>query len=141
MIKTCSKCRIEKPHDAFNKRRALKSGISAYCKACAREKALRHYSSTAEYQARMRVKRLYGLTDQQLAYWEWRSLGNCEMCGKPETASGVSDKPKRLSIDHCHDTGRIRGLLCFVCNAGRYPDDIARLSARIEFLQRTEVMA
>lgn len=140
-MKCCSKCSAVKPLDAFNKRQALKDGHSAYCRVCAREKALKHYSSSASRQAELRVRRVYGLSDQQVSYWQWRSLGLCEMCGRKETSSGVSEKPKRLSIDHDHATGRIRGLLCFVCNAGRYPDDITRLTARIEFLQRTEAMA
>lgn len=63
------------------------------------------------------------------------------MCGESERPSGRSAKPKRLAIDHDHASGRIRGLLCFVCNTGRYPDDVSRLKARLAFLERTEVMA
>lgn len=54
------------------------------------------------------VKR-YGLTPDQ-----YRALGNnCSICGVEQ---GESDR--RLSVDHCHETGVVRGLLCRMCNLG-----------------------
>lgn len=38
--------------------------------------------------------------------------GVCALCFKP------SPSTRRLAVDHCHATGKIRGLLCFRCNAG-----------------------
>lgn len=37
--------------------------------------------------------------------------GVCAMCGEPPTG-----KQHRLSVDHCHETGRVRALLCTACN-------------------------
>ncbi len=37
--------------------------------------------------------------------------GGCAICGKPPGDIA-------LHVDHCHETGRVRGLLCFSCNAG-----------------------
>lgn len=37
--------------------------------------------------------------------------GKCGVCGLPEPI-----KNKRLSIDHCHKTGKLRGVLCSTCN-------------------------
>ena len=43
--------------------------------------------------------------------------GVCAICRKPETArSRKTGKPRRLSVDHCHETGMVRGLLCTACN-------------------------
>lgn len=59
----------------------------------------------------------------------------CGICG---SAPGVahSGKPRRLAVDHCHQTGAIRGLLCSRCNTaiGLLYDDPVRLQAAIRYL-------
>lgn len=63
-----------------------------------------------------RLKRVYGLTSEQ--YWEKFADQNgvCAMCGKPETVRNRRGTIHSLSVDHCHKTGRVRGLLCTKCN-------------------------
>ena len=36
--------------------------------------------------------------------------GLCKICGNPE------ELDRRLAVDHSHETGKVRGLLCFKCN-------------------------
>lgn len=45
--------------------------------------------------------------------------------------------PKRLYLDHCHDTGKVRGMLCLQCNSGlgSFEDNPERLQAAIEYLR------
>lgn len=45
-----------------------------------------------------------------------KSGGVCSICGNPETVLSRSGNIKRLAVDHCHRTGKFRGLLCFRCN-------------------------
>lgn len=131
-MKKCSKCGAEKPLSEFNKRAALKSGRQAYCRVCAGGAALHFYGKTRKIQAYHRIRRKFNLTDEQVAHWEANCLGPCEMCGQPETTGRF----RRLSVDHDHATGRIRGLLCHTCNTARFPDDIDRLKTRIAYLER-----
>jgi hypothetical protein len=58
-----------------------------------------------------------------------KQSGRCACCGNLE---------KNLLVDHCHDTDRIRGLLCNNCNSmlGYALDDLRRLEFGIEYLNR-----
>jgi hypothetical protein len=59
----------------------------------------------------------------------------CEACGKKGERTG------EMHVDHCHDTGAVRGVLCFNCNAalGHVNDSIERLQSLIRYLnQKTE---
>lgn len=130
MTKRCTHCRKTKTLDQFNKRSALKLGVSAYCQECARKKAINFYHSNPLRQNKLGIKRKYNLSDAQIDHWEKNRFGLCEMCGKPETVK------KSLSVDHCHSTGKFRGLLCMKCNTVSYPDDIEMLQKRVSYLKK-----
>ena len=72
----------------------------------------------------------YGMTPAEYAELLNDQKGVCAICG------GNSGE-KRLSVDHCHDTQRIRGLLCTRCNSilGFAKDEKAVLRNAIEYLQ------
>lgn len=113
--KFCRKCGQTKPRTEFHRAR---KGVNAYCKPC----ALAHTAAwrkanpekLAEYNKNWRpreLRRLYGLTKEQ--YWQMvRDQGGaCAIC------KTISDK-FTLRVDHCHTTGKVRGLLCGTCNSG-----------------------
>jgi hypothetical protein len=57
------------------------------------------------------LKRLYGITPEQYEEMERKFNGTCWICGgKPRT--------RKLAVDHCHKTGKVRGVLCGSCNRG-----------------------
>lgn len=63
----------------------------------------------------------------------------CAICSKEETCKDPKhDRIRRLSIDHCHKTGKARALLCHNCNLtiGRFKDNIALLNKAIEYLEK-----
>lgn len=59
----------------------------------------------------------------------------CALCNKH-----VSELERRLAVDHCHETGRIRGLLCMPCNTslGQLGDDEKSLKKIISYLNETQ---
>lgn len=76
---------------------------------------IREWTKKNESHARRRIrewhlKKLYGITIAQYDAMVDKQGGVCRIC---ESLPGK----RRLGVDHCHDTGRIRGLLCFKCNA------------------------
>ena len=76
----------------------------------------------------------YGLTTEAYDALLDRQDGKCAICGTTEWR-GRGDHPH---IDHCHETDRVRGLLCRGCNngLGHFGDDPARLLAAVEYLRR-----
>lgn len=57
------------------------------------------------------IKRLYGLTPQEYADTLQRQDNSCAICRER-----IGVKPRDSHIDHCHESGKIRGILCNKCN-------------------------
>jgi hypothetical protein len=78
-----------------------------------------------------------GLTKYGMTRAEWKALvseqdGCCAICGLR------AEYVPSLAVDHCHKTGKVRGLLCRKCNTalGQLGDDPDRLRKAIEYLER-----
>lgn len=81
------------------------------------------------------IKRTYGVTDgeaQRLLIA--RRSGVCVICG--ENRSGK----KELEIDHDHDTGLIRGVICQKCNTGlgAFNDDLELLECVVDYMKQAK---
>lgn len=76
---------------------------------------------------------LYGISQQEYEALLAAQGARCAICGSPDWPG----KDNRPHVDHCHATGKIRGLLCGKCNAGlgNYDDDPARLRAAADYLE------
>ncbi len=80
----------------------------------------------------------YGIT---LAQYEEISLvqnHKCAICKKKDGAVSKLGKNRDLAVDHCHQTGKVRGLLCSPCNSGigQLGDSIERLETALEYLRK-----
>lgn len=168
MMKKCPKCKQALPLEAFNLNRANKSGRSCYCRLCQkitnatryalnsekcrettkkwREKNPERYRETTRkwreknserYRATQRNRHLksnYGIAIEQYAVLFKRQKGVCQICGR------ANQDGRRLAIDHCHDTGKIRGLLCNLCNTalGALQDSPSLLRKAAEYLENAK---
>lgn len=77
--------------------------------------------------------RKYGLTLKCYEKMEKKQKGLCLICKGEEPS-----KKKKLVVDHCHSTGKVRGLLCSKCNQGLgyFMDDIQSLKIAIKYLKK-----
>jgi hypothetical protein len=75
------------------------------------------------------VRQKYGLSKEKYEELLVLQGGRCAICDEVP--------PKRLRVDHCHRTGKVRGLLCDLCNSGigKLRDDPERLTRAVEYLQ------
>jgi hypothetical protein len=126
----CSKCKHVKPINAFNKDKHTKSGLAAYCKKCSGEKSSTRYHENPDKHYNSRVKHDFGMDLNGYTKLLDSQDGGCAICSKPPMK-------QRLSIDHDHNTGKIRGLLCTSCNLalGYFHDDRKLLVKAIEYLE------
>jgi len=134
-FKTCSNCCIEKHVDDFRNRRLVSGTISKHflCKVCenkergdrAKLKNLTVVKDATYYANLERVKSLrknytrqyrakkYGITEADLDRMELEQDNKCYLCDKDAIESSFGT----LVIDHSHNTGKVRKLLCSACNA------------------------
>lgn len=145
--KLCRGCQQEKPLLEFYAHRSTKDKRATYCKVCAkvkdRERRAQDHEGYKQYlrewremnreqqKRSMRNWRLkvYGLTPDDYIDMYEQQEGKCLLCGE----SGETFGGRRLHIDHDHETGKVRGLLCGLCNAGigmlKDSPDLLRLAA------------
>lgn len=91
------------------------------------------------YEIRRWLVRTYGITADDYARMLEEQGGVCATCKNPETATQhTTGAVKALAVDHCHTTGKVRGLLCWRCNAvlGKVRDSTELLREMAAYLER-----
>ncbi|MCC5475101.1 endonuclease VII domain-containing protein [Streptomyces sp. JA03] len=102
--KYCRTCGEIKPHSEWTRNSSASDGLATLCEACKAVKGRQHH-----------LKCDYNLTEAERDAMIASQRGLCAIC---------PDAPP-VHVDHCHKTGRVRGVLCFNCNSaiGKLRDD------------------
>lgn len=160
-MKKCTNCKKDKPLSDFPKNKRAKAGIHYECSECGRTRARkwtrdnpkrnleryqnwaqenreraneisRNYRAKPEYRY-LTLARRYGETPEFYQRMEAKQEGLCLTCG---------EKSDPLVVDHCHTTGKVRGMLCRKCNAclGLVGDDPEVLENMIAYLKSGKEM-
>ena len=81
------------------------------------------------------LKKMYGVDLNWYSEQSEKQNHVCAICFQPETAV-IKGKKISLAVDHCHDTGKVRGLLCRSCNnaIGAFKHDKSIILKAIEYL-------
>lgn len=109
--KVCPKCHKDKDLEDW-----LGGGSGDHCRACARKLKNAEYKSSGKKRTdawRSRLSRAYGMTPEQYSELLRSQGGGCAICGACVDKTG-----RALAVDHCHETGKVRGILCGQCNTG-----------------------
>lgn len=150
MKKFCKKCQIEKPVSDFGRNKKEKDGLSFYCKRCNcdhnRESRIKNgwepkpngrpKSDIPYPERRSSYKRLsnlkrFGLTEDSYKLMLDRQNNSCAICKK------IFIPTSKAYIDHCHLSGRVRGILCMNCNIalGHVNDNVTIIQKMIDYLE------
>lgn len=149
MSKTCVKCGSLKEFELFPRDKKVRDGYNSWCYECRRE-----YKKTPQYLAKSRVaKKAHREANYaDYRYYEFKKElrkfnldieaynklvesqnNSCAICNVPQ-----SELKRRLCIDHDHITGKVRQLLCNLCNVGlgHFKDSEQLLKLAHEYLIR-----
>ena len=115
-MKECTKCGERKPLvTGFSPDKRARDGRQSVCRVCNRF---------------TQIQLMYGLSREEYETLVTEHAGLCAICNC-ECSTG-----KNLAVDHCHTTGKVRGLLCMSCNImlGKAKDDTAILLEAVRYL-------
>ncbi|WP_399923176.1 endonuclease VII domain-containing protein [Streptomyces kanamyceticus] len=115
-FKYCLGCEQIKPQGQWHQNRSSVDGLASRCKTC---KAAQGRAS--------HLKTAYGITEAERDELIGSQKGLCVICLEAPA----------VHVDHCHETGKVRGVLCFNCNSGigklgDDPDKTRRATAYLE---------
>lgn len=134
MTKVCLACEQEKSIEDFYKfhdKWADKKYLSSRCKIC-HQQYKRDSATTPKNRKAEKLKLRYGLTYEEWELMREKENYSCMICGITEDEIG-----RVLDVDHCHISGKARGVLCNSCNnvLGKAKDNIDVLRAAITYLE------
>jgi len=155
-MRKCYRCNLEKEDKEFSKDKNNVDLLTYDCKECRKQIYKKWYDANIdkirakhieykeyrkayynrpdrkrEYNLR-RIEREFGISREQYIEIENKQKGLCAICGEQETGN----RNKNLSVDHCHKTNKVRGLLCTNCNRaiGLLKDNVTILKKAIKYL-------
>lgn len=150
--RTCEKCGGEKVPICS---KAGKPGSGYRCRPCwaaymrefnkrpdqaakARARGRRYYRANIDLWRDEQLRRMFGITKADYDAMHAAQGGGCAVCG-----SERGHRNSALAVDHCHDSGKVRGLLCSHCNQGlgHAKDDPERLRGMASYLERSRGIA
>lgn len=129
-MKTCTKCGETKDYSGFSKHKNKKDGYTSNCKKCVTAAFKEWKKNNPEGTREAQLKHYYGINLAEYNSMLESQKGVCAICYKPEVG-------KALAVDHCHRTGQVRGLLCYMCNTslGKMEDSPDRLRRAAAYLE------
>jgi hypothetical protein len=130
--KKCHKCGRTRLVKFFGKCNSKVDGLQTACKDCKNKYYRENYNG--EYRSKKHRKKRYGVDHEQYLQMIESQKNSCAICGSKNPGRNMNN----WNIDHCHETGKVRGLLCHNCNAGlgHFKDSIDNLKNAIKYLKK-----
>lgn len=139
-MKWCGTCQTVKPIADFARGKSQIDGLQGFCRSCGRERQAKWRASNREKSnwiaANCHRRKRLGISKETYNQMLAAQNGVCAICKDvciTKTTTGIQ---KSLAVDHDHNTGKVRGLLCARCNTaiGLLGDDPERLRVAVNYL-------
>ena len=133
--KVCQLCNSSKPLENYHKNKQIKDGKHTICKECNIQKSKKWRVDNPEKAKTLNYRKKYNLTYEQVGELRLKCGYRCEICDINEAQAPRGS----LFVDHCHETGEVRGMLCLNCNnlLGSAKDQVGVLSNAMQYLKST----
>lgn len=133
-MKTCIKCDESKPLDEFHRRSVSRDGRRGSCNVCRNAQQVAWQATVPDYVRRKNLKHNHDITPEQFDDLLAAQNGKCACCftSEPGGSHGI------FNVDHNHETGQIRGLLCWDCNVaiGKLGDTLEGVERAVAYMRR-----
>lgn len=114
--KRCRGCRVVKSPEEYMTNPRLAQGLHSYCRPCEasrmRDWRAKDPEGAARKERERHLIRTYGITVDRFDEMLDGQGGGCGICSTEPTPGG-----RAFAVDHNHETGATRGILCSVCNS------------------------
>lgn len=130
----CKFCKVSLTDENWHASHRNKSNLSYRCKKC-------HAEASSRTGRDYKLRTMYGITKEDYDNILESQNNVCAICKEEDKVyhnrNGVNIKIS-MPVDHCHDTGKVRGLLCTSCNRaiGLLKDSIDNLKSAIKYLKK-----
>jgi len=153
-IKQCDQCQAIYPYNGAGFDLAASGDYYSTCRACRTEYYDESWQTQwdlgREYECQKKKddqRNSYLLQKYALSLSQYNAFlslqgGVCAICYRPENKM-VSGRVCNLAVDHCHHTGRVRGLLCSRCNLGlgHFQDSLNFLRSAIDYIEDKKLLS
>lgn len=128
-MKECRSCGVEREEAFYRKGRNK-------CKVCLAAEAKQRYHANKTIRKDQNLRRLYGISLEEYNTMFAEQEGCCAICGTHQM-----QLKRALAVDHDHDTGKVRALLCTHCNTalGSFFENEETILRALDYLKSTSV--
>jgi hypothetical protein len=133
-VRICGSCHDEKPLSEFHVGNSGRRGSGRWCKPCRHTEYIAFRSANYASVRDKELRKLYGIGLSDYERMLSEQGGRCAICQTDKPGGGRSNN---FHVDHDHETGRVRGLLCHGCNTGigNLGDSSATLYRAMKYLE------
>ncbi len=138
--KECQSCKRDLPASEYHSFIDSRDGLQSKCKSCVRTLRQKKRSENPDHYYGIRLERVFGISLEEYQEMEKNQDYKCAICNTtdPGTRKSKGALKSHFAVDHDHQTGEIRGLLCSKCNAaiGLLGDNLEGLEAATAYLRK-----